>query len=102
MAHGRRPGRLYRRVVRVGQLSRALPAAQRLRDPAGANDGTATFRGDATFQRVPGLADSTWSSFRSYNFPDRYLRHTNYVLRIDPLSSSSSASDRQDATFRVS
>jgi hypothetical protein len=68
----------------------------------GANDGTATFRGDATFLRVAGLADPTWSSFRSFNFPDRYLRHANYVLRIDPLSSSSSASDRQSATFRVS
>ena len=51
--------------------------------------------------RVAGLADSTWSSFRSYNFPDRYLRHSGYVLRIDPLGSGSSAGDRQDATFRV-
>ncbi|BAL88017.1 putative alpha-L-arabinofuranosidase [Actinoplanes missouriensis 431] len=66
-----------------------------------ASDGTATFRGDATFTRVAGLADSTWSSFRSYNVPDRYLRHSGYVLRIDPLSASASATDRQDATFRV-
>jgi hypothetical protein len=35
------------------------------------------------------------------------VRHANHVARIDtdpridPLSSSSSASDRQDATFRV-
>ncbi|XVV15487.1 glycoside hydrolase family 43 protein [Actinoplanes sp. CA-131856] len=67
-----------------------------------ANDGTATFRADATFTRVAGLGNSGWSSFRSYNFPDRYLRHANYLLRIDPLSSSSSATDREDATFRVS
>jgi hypothetical protein len=63
-----------------------------------ANDNTAVFRADATFYRVAGLADSAWSSFRSYNFPDRYLRHSNYVLRIDPIST---ATDRADATFRV-
>jgi hypothetical protein len=62
------------------------------------NDNTATFRGDATFYRVAGLSDSTWSSFRSYNVADRYLRHSNYVLRIDPIST---ATDREDATFRV-
>lgn len=62
------------------------------------NDGTSTFRADATFHRVAGLADSSWSSFRSYNFPDRYLRHYDYLLRIDPIST---ATDRQDATFRV-
>lgn len=65
------------------------------------NDGTAAFRGDATFYRVAGLADSTWASFRSYNVPDRYLRHYDFVLRIDPLSSSSPSADRQDATFRL-
>ncbi|MBB4908383.1 glycoside hydrolase family 43 protein [Actinophytocola algeriensis] len=66
-----------------------------------ANDGTAAFRADATFHRTAGLADSGWSSFRSHNYPTYYLRHAGFVLRIDPLSSSSSASDRQDATFRV-
>ncbi len=65
------------------------------------NDNTATFRADATFYRTAGLADSAWSSFRSYNFPDRYLRHANNLLRIDPLSAGSPATDRQDATFRV-
>ncbi len=62
------------------------------------NDGTATFKGDATFYRVAGLADSAWSSFRSYNFPTRYLRHYDYVLRIDPISTST---EQQDATFQV-
>lgn len=62
------------------------------------NDGTSTFAGDATFYRTAGLADSTWSSFRSYNNPTRYIRHSNYVLRIDPIST---ATERQDATFRV-
>ena len=66
-----------------------------------ANDGTATFRADATFYRTAGLGDSALVSFRSYNFPDRYLRHSNYVLRIDPISASSATADRQDATFQV-
>ena len=66
-----------------------------------ADDGSATFRADATFHRVAGFADPGWTSFRSHNFPDRYLRHTGYVLRIDPVSAGSSAADRQDATFRV-
>jgi hypothetical protein len=63
-----------------------------------ANDDTAGFRADATFTRVAGLSDATWSSFRSHNVPDRYLRHSGYVLRIDPVST---ATDREDATFRV-
>jgi non-reducing end alpha-L-arabinofuranosidase len=62
------------------------------------NDGTATFRADATFYRVAGLADAAWSSFRSYNFPTYYLRHAGQALRIDPVST---ATERQDATFRV-
>jgi non-reducing end alpha-L-arabinofuranosidase len=80
-----------------GQFLRHSDMAVRL----AANDGTATFRADATFYRTAGLADPGWSSFRSYNYPTHYLRHSAYVLRIDPLSSTSSASDRQDATFRV-
>ncbi|MGR3932304.1 glycoside hydrolase family 43 protein [Streptomyces sp. BRA346] len=63
-----------------------------------ANDGTSTYAADATFYRTAGLADSTWASFRSYNNPTRYIRHSNYVLRIDPIST---ATERQDATFRV-
>jgi non-reducing end alpha-L-arabinofuranosidase len=66
-----------------------------------ANDGTALFRGDATFYRTAGLGDSAQSSFRSYNVADRYLRHSNYTLRIDPLTPSSPAVDRLDATFQV-
>ncbi|MEU4218559.1 glycoside hydrolase family 43 protein [Actinoplanes sp. NPDC026623] len=66
-----------------------------------ADDGTSTFKADATFYRVAGLADSGWTSLRSYNFPDRHLRHFNYVLRIDPISAGSPATDRQDATFKI-
>ncbi|MFF3349151.1 glycoside hydrolase family 43 protein [Streptomyces sp. NPDC002779] len=62
------------------------------------NDGTSVFAGDATFHRTAGLADASWSSFRSYNNPTRYLRHYGYALRVDPVST---ATERQDATFRV-
>jgi hypothetical protein len=65
------------------------------------NDNSALFKADATFHRVPGFADSSWASLRSYNFPDRYVRHAGYVLRIDPITGSSPAADKQDATFRV-
>ncbi|WP_416964314.1 AbfB domain-containing protein, partial [Streptomyces sp. Agncl-13] len=44
------------------------------------------------------LADSSWASFRSYNNPTRYIRHSNYVLRIDPISTTAA---QQDATFYV-
>ncbi|HEX2143922.1 MAG TPA: glycoside hydrolase family 43 protein [Glycomyces sp.] len=57
-----------------------------------------TFNADATFNRVAGLADGSWNSFSSYNFPTRYIRHYGYVLRLDPIST---ATDRADATFRV-
>ncbi|MEV0392074.1 glycoside hydrolase family 43 protein [Polymorphospora rubra] len=66
-----------------------------------ADDGSPTFAADATFHRTAGLADPAWTSFRSHNFPDRYVRHAGYVLRIDPLSSGSAASARQDATFQI-
>jgi hypothetical protein len=62
------------------------------------NDGTDQFRADATFQRVPGLSDASAVSFRSVNHPDRYVRHFNYLLRLDPIST---ATGRADATFRM-
>ncbi|GAB1510404.1 glycoside hydrolase family 43 protein [Actinophytocola sp. KF-1] len=77
-----------------GQYLRHYDYAVRL----DANDGTATFRADATFHRTAGLADAAWSSFRSYHNPAYYLRHHDFVLRIDPIAT---ATDRQDATFRV-
>ncbi|PWG13643.1 alpha-L-arabinofuranosidase [Streptomyces sp. V2] len=62
------------------------------------NDGTSAFAGDATFYRTAGLADASWASFRSYSDPTRYIRHYSYALRVDPVST---ATERQDATFRV-
>lgn len=62
------------------------------------DDGTATFKSDATFKTVPGLKDSSWSSFQSYNYPDRYIRHSSYLLKLDPISTDQ---EKQDATFKI-
>ena len=62
------------------------------------SDGTAAFAADATFRVVAGLANSSWSSFQSYNNPDRYIRHYNFLLRLDQITT---AVARSDATFRV-
>ena len=60
------------------------------------------FREDATFCIVPGLHRSKRSaidstSFRSFNFPDRYIRHRNSELWLDPFENTPRF--RDDATF---
>jgi len=62
------------------------------------NDGTTQFAQDATFKQVAGLASSSWSSFQSYNYTNRYIRHYDYVLRLDAVST---ATELADATFAV-
>ncbi|MDI1465359.1 family 43 glycosylhydrolase [Catellatospora sp. KI3] len=62
------------------------------------NDGTAQFAADATFRQVAGLADASAVSYQGYSAPTRYLRHYNYLLRLDPVST---ATERADATFRL-
>jgi uncharacterized protein YkwD len=56
-------------------------------------------RADATFDIVPGLADPTWISFRSTNYPDRYLRHQNFRIKLDVFDGSQVM--RGDATFQM-
>ncbi|MEU4407985.1 AbfB domain-containing protein [Streptosporangium sp. NPDC023963] len=86
-------------AVPVGGLAAPGHANYALRlDPS---DNTPAFRADATFHRTAGLADGAWASFRSHNFPDRYIRHSGYVLRIDQLGTGSALAARQDATFQV-
>ena len=60
------------------------------------NDNTAAFRDSATFERVPGLADSSKSSFRMWTDTTRYLRH--YACWMVAQSGSGSAFNA-DATF---
>jgi hypothetical protein len=47
-----------------------------------ANDGTATFAKDATFNAHPGTAASS-VALESYNFPGYYVRHRNGELWVD-------------------
>jgi hypothetical protein len=51
---------------------------------------------DSTFFMVRGLADPNGFSFRSFNFPDRFLRHRDFHLFVEPRDSPNLASD---ATF---
>ena len=53
---------------------------------------------DSTFFMEQGLAEaaSEWVSFRSVNFPDRYLRHRNFKLFLEPKDSPNLMAD---ATF---
>ena len=61
-------------------------------------DGSSLFAADATFVPVAGLGHSMLSSFRSHNFADRYLRHRNFQVWIDPIANDQ---DRADSTFRL-
>ena len=65
-----------------------------LLDPA-----DALFRADATYFQEPGLADPSGLSFRSVNYPDRYIRHRDFHLYVEPRDSPNLA---RDATFRLS
>ncbi|MET9436674.1 family 43 glycosylhydrolase [Streptomyces sp. NPDC006551] len=61
------------------------------------NDGSATFKNDASFHRRPGLADTAAGvSFESYNYPGRYLRHYEHLLVTQPAGTTAA---KADATF---
>jgi hypothetical protein len=61
-------------------------------------DSTA-YKGDATFLSSPGWADSAKVSLQSYSQPGYYIRHYDYVLQLDAINASSSATVKGDATF---
>ena len=61
------------------------------------NDGSSIFSADATWYRRPGLANSGWSSYESYNYPGQYMRHYSYLLILGAVSGST---QQADATFR--
>ncbi|MBC3761451.1 AbfB domain-containing protein [Quadrisphaera oryzae] len=63
-----------------------------------APDGTARSRSDATFTAVSGLADASWTSYRSSSDPSLYLRHSGFELKVTTIAN---ATDRADATFRA-
>jgi hypothetical protein len=64
----------------------------------GKNDASAALGNDATFRRVPGLADPAAVSFRSTNYPDRYLRDVGGRLKLERISG---ANAHREATFHV-
>ena len=53
-------------------------------------------REDATFRLAHGLADPRGISFASVNFPDRFIRHRDFHLFLEPADSDLA---RRDATF---
>ncbi|MEX5713018.1 AbfB domain-containing protein, partial [Parafrankia sp. FMc6] len=60
-------------------------------------DGSASFRADASFKQILGLANSAWNSFQAYSYPDRYIRHYAFGLRVTAVTNDLG---RADATFR--
>ncbi|MGC7094616.1 family 43 glycosylhydrolase [Amycolatopsis lurida] len=60
------------------------------------NDGSAVFRGDASFTQRPGLASGSGVSFESQNVPGRYVRHAGGSLSLQTVSD---AAGRSAATF---
>ncbi|MGI5185728.1 family 43 glycosylhydrolase [Dactylosporangium sp. CA-152071] len=66
------------------------------------NDGSATFKADASFFRRAGLSTGTGSdaavSFESQNFPGRYVRHSGADLFVQ---TATDATSRADATFTL-
>ena len=82
-------------------LEALAPAGQLLRHQGyrlkvSPNDGSALFKGDATFCPEPGL-DGTGVTLRSQNFPARVIRHINNELWIDPVVADPAFA--ADATF---
>ena len=60
------------------------------------NDGTSLFASDASFFARAGLADSAGVSYESYNLPGCYVRHYDYLLYVQAVSTTTG---RSDATF---
>ena len=68
------------------------------------NDNTKGFKKNATFRKVPGLADPTWVSFQSVVDPTMYVRQSDSngnKLIVASYSDNSSQTDKQDATFKI-
>lgn len=57
------------------------------------------FPGDASFKRVPGLADPKWVSLESVNYPGHYLRHRGSEFWLDVVGTDDQY--RKDATFKI-
>lgn len=74
---------------------------QNFRIKLNSRDGSDLFDKDATFIVGSGNADksnSSLASFKSFNFPRRYIRHRGFELWLEP---SDSALAEADSTFKV-
>lgn len=60
------------------------------------NDGTTAFKDSASFYQRSGLADAAGVSYEAYSSPGQYLRHYEYLLYTQPVTT---ALAQQDATF---
>ena len=82
------PGYTDRYLRHVGSLASTAPV----------NDASdQLLKNDATYRVVTGLADASCYSLRSRNFPDRYLRHANFRVRLD--TNNNTDLFKRDATF---
>jgi hypothetical protein len=64
-----------------------------------ANDGSDSFKGDATWWIRPGLADSSWIAFESYTQPGSYIGKKFGIMALVKLTEMTTAAAREDATF---
>ncbi|MEU9143731.1 family 43 glycosylhydrolase [Streptomyces sp. NPDC048349] len=60
------------------------------------NDGTTAFKDSASFHQRAGLADPAGVSYESYSDPGQYLRHYDFLLHVQPVSTTLA---KADATF---
>jgi hypothetical protein len=62
-------------------------------------ENTAAFRSAATYCPKPGLTSAGQVSFESYQTPGSYLRHSDYLLKVNPWDGTQTF--RGDASFSV-
>lgn len=85
-------------VATPGLKDRYLRHAASLAGTEHVDDGSnALLKNDSTFRVVAGLADASCYSLRSRNYPNSYVRHQNFRVRVDP--SDNSDLFKRDATF---
>ncbi|HEX8614901.1 MAG TPA: AbfB domain-containing protein [Telluria sp.] len=85
-------------VLTPGLSDRYLRHAASLAGTEHVDDGSSQLlKNDASFRVVAGLADASCYSLRSRNYPNSYVRHQNFRVRVDPHDNSDLF--KRDATF---
>lgn len=90
-------GTTYRSVNYPGRVLTVVDQAL----VVAADDGTSAFAAASTFHVEPGLADAEWQTLRWHADASKVVRHANYVLRVDAVGASSTATAKADATFQI-